>query len=143
MRFDPKYFCKLLLDGASHETKIGCISLVWAGANKYKFSLLLCTGPLSHCERMTNKTDACLGLEFLTLILFQFAINCEHIDMAFLVFFGSFNSFLTSKIFLSRPSRLEMSISKYRHFDISFHWIFGSSSSFSKVPKSESLNRLP
>ena len=31
------FFCKLLLNGASHDTKIGCNSLVWAGANKYKF----------------------------------------------------------------------------------------------------------
>ena len=35
------FFCKLLLNGASHDTKIGCISLVWAGAKKYKFSCLL------------------------------------------------------------------------------------------------------
>ena len=28
----PVFFCKLLLNGASHETKIGCIRLVWAGA---------------------------------------------------------------------------------------------------------------
>ena len=40
-------FCKLLLNGASHDTMIGCISLVWAGAKKYKFSFLLCTGPLT------------------------------------------------------------------------------------------------
>ena len=31
------FICKLLLNGASHDTKIGCNSLVWAGANKYKF----------------------------------------------------------------------------------------------------------
>ena len=28
------FFCKLLLNGASHDTKIGYISSVWAGANK-------------------------------------------------------------------------------------------------------------
>ena len=31
------FFCKLLLKGASHDSKIGDISLVWAGAKKYKF----------------------------------------------------------------------------------------------------------
>ena len=36
-------FCKLLLNGASHDTKIGCIRLVLAGAKKYKFSILLCS----------------------------------------------------------------------------------------------------
>ena len=35
------FFCKLLLNGASHYTKIGCIRLVWAGAKKY-FSFQLC-----------------------------------------------------------------------------------------------------
>ena len=40
------FFCKLLLNGASHDTKIGCIPLVWAGAKKHKFSFLLCAGPL-------------------------------------------------------------------------------------------------
>ena len=39
------FFCKLLLNGASHDTKIGCISLVSAGAKKYRFSFLLCPGP--------------------------------------------------------------------------------------------------
>ena len=28
-------------------TKIGCIRLVWEGDKKYKFSFLLCEGPLS------------------------------------------------------------------------------------------------
>ena len=31
------FFCKSLLNYASHDTKIDCISLVWAGAKKYKF----------------------------------------------------------------------------------------------------------
>ena len=39
-------FLKLLLNGASHDTKIGCIRLVWAGAKTYKFSFLRCAGPL-------------------------------------------------------------------------------------------------
>ena len=39
------FFCKLLLNGASHDTKIGCISLVWAGAKKYKFYFLLSADP--------------------------------------------------------------------------------------------------
>ena len=39
------FFCKLLLNGASHDdTKIGCIRLVWTGA-KNIFSFLLCAGP--------------------------------------------------------------------------------------------------
>ena len=37
-------FWKLFLNG---DTKTGCIRLVWAGAKKYKFSFLLCAGPLS------------------------------------------------------------------------------------------------
>ena len=41
------FFCKKLLTGASHDTKIGCIRLVWAVAKRYKFSFLLCAGPLS------------------------------------------------------------------------------------------------
>ena len=36
----PVFFCKLLLNGASHDTKIGCIGLVWAGPKKYKYYLL-------------------------------------------------------------------------------------------------------
>ena len=40
-------FCKLLLNGASYDiTKIGCIQFLWAGAEKYLFSFLLCAGPL-------------------------------------------------------------------------------------------------
>ena len=35
------FFCKLLLNGASNDTKIGCIQFLWAEANKYKFSFLL------------------------------------------------------------------------------------------------------
>ena len=31
---------------ASHDTKIGCIQLLWAGAKEYQFSLLLCADPL-------------------------------------------------------------------------------------------------
>ena len=42
----PVFFCKLLLNCASHDTKISCIRLVWAGAKKYKFWFLLCAGPL-------------------------------------------------------------------------------------------------
>ena len=41
------FFCKLLLNGGPHGTKIGSIRLVWAGAKNYKFSFLLCTGSLS------------------------------------------------------------------------------------------------
>ena len=33
----PVFFCKLLLNGATHDTKIDCIRLVWAGAKKYNF----------------------------------------------------------------------------------------------------------
>ena len=40
------FFCKLLLNGALIDTKIGCISLVWVWAKKYKFSFLLCADPL-------------------------------------------------------------------------------------------------
>ena len=29
--------CKLLLNGFSHDTKVGCVRLVWAEAEKYKF----------------------------------------------------------------------------------------------------------
>ena len=47
-------FCKLLLNGASHDTMIGCIRLVWAGAKKYKFSFLLCAGPLTTNMRVFN-----------------------------------------------------------------------------------------
>ena len=32
------FFWKLLLNGFSHDTKIGYIRLVWAGAKMYKFS---------------------------------------------------------------------------------------------------------
>ena len=42
----PVVFCKLLLNGASHDTKNGCIRLVRAGAKKFKFLFLLCAGPL-------------------------------------------------------------------------------------------------
>ena len=42
----PVVFYKLLLNGDSHDTKIGCIRLVWAGDKKYNFSFLLCAGPL-------------------------------------------------------------------------------------------------
>ena len=44
----PIFFCKLFLNGASHDTDIGCISLVCVGAKTYKFSFLLCAGPLSY-----------------------------------------------------------------------------------------------
>ena len=37
----------LLLNGASHDTEIGCIGSVWAGAKKSIFSFLLCADPLS------------------------------------------------------------------------------------------------
>ena len=57
----PLFFCKLLQNGASHETKIGCIRLVWAGAKKYKFSFLLCAGPLSfgdpNCLKNIHKEE--------------------------------------------------------------------------------------
>ena len=46
----PMFFCKLLLNGASHDTNIGCIRLVWAGAKENKFSFLLCAGPLNQCS---------------------------------------------------------------------------------------------
>ena len=36
--FYTEFFCKLLLNGASHDTKIGCIK--WAWTNKYKCSSL-------------------------------------------------------------------------------------------------------
>ena len=39
------FFFKLLLNGALHDIKIGCISLVWTEAKKYKFSVLLRAGP--------------------------------------------------------------------------------------------------
>ena len=39
--------CNLLLNGASHDTKIGCIRLVLAEAKKFKFSFLLCASPLN------------------------------------------------------------------------------------------------
>ena len=38
---DQWFFCKLLLNGASHDTKIGCIRFVWAGSEKYKFFLFI------------------------------------------------------------------------------------------------------
>ena len=46
--FSPHWTSVFLqfINGASHETEIGCISLVWAGAKKLKFSFLHCTGPL-------------------------------------------------------------------------------------------------
>ena len=34
----PMFFYKLLLNGASHDIEIGFISLICAGAKKYKFS---------------------------------------------------------------------------------------------------------
>ena len=33
------FFYKLLLNSSLHDTKIGCIHLVWAGAKTYKFSV--------------------------------------------------------------------------------------------------------
>ena len=42
----PVFFLKLLLNSALHDTKIGCILLVWSGAKKYTFSFLLCAGSL-------------------------------------------------------------------------------------------------
>ena len=39
----PMFFCKLFPNGASHDTKIGCISLVWA--NKCKFSFVAMRRP--------------------------------------------------------------------------------------------------
>ena len=43
---DQILFCNLLLIGVSHDTKIWCIRLVWAGTEKYRYSFLLCAGPL-------------------------------------------------------------------------------------------------
>ena len=51
------FFCKVLLNRASHYTKkIGCIPLVWAGTKK--FSFLLWAGPLSpaHNHQKVNPT---------------------------------------------------------------------------------------
>ena len=42
----PAVSCKLVLSGALHDNKICYICLVWAGAKRYKFSFLLCAGPL-------------------------------------------------------------------------------------------------
>ena len=36
------FFCKLLLNGGSHDT---CIQFLWSGAKEYKFSFSLCAGP--------------------------------------------------------------------------------------------------
>ena len=48
----------MFLNGASHDTKIGCIRLAWAGSKKnHKFSFLLCAGPL----RGEVKTVVVLG----------------------------------------------------------------------------------
>ena len=57
MRVDPHwttgpvrvFFFKL------HDTKIGCIRLVWAGAKKYKFSFLLCAGPLKFVHSVLSE----------------------------------------------------------------------------------------
>ena len=43
------FYCKLLLNGASHDTKIGCVRLVSTEANKYKCSFLSFAGPLRTC----------------------------------------------------------------------------------------------
>ena len=43
------FYCKLLLNGASHDTKIGCVRLVSTIANKYKCSFLSFAGPLRTC----------------------------------------------------------------------------------------------
>ena len=34
-------------NGASYDTKIGCIQFLWTRAKKYKFSFLPCAGPLN------------------------------------------------------------------------------------------------
>ena len=37
VRTGPVVFCKLLLNGASYDTEVGCIQFLWAEAKKYKF----------------------------------------------------------------------------------------------------------
>ena len=47
--YDPNWtnvFLQIAPKRCFHDTEIGCISLVWAGAKKYEFSFLLCAGPL-------------------------------------------------------------------------------------------------
>ena len=52
---DQCLFFKLLLNDASHDIKIGCISWVSAGAKKYKNSFLLRAGPLrAHRQSRLN-----------------------------------------------------------------------------------------
>ena len=41
----------------SHDTKIGCIRLVWAGAKKYNFLFLLCAGPLMFCTMLWGRNE--------------------------------------------------------------------------------------
>ena len=60
---DQCFFCKLLLNGASNDTEIGCSGLVWAGAKKYKFSFLLCAGPL-RCHAYYSLNITCLGNDY-------------------------------------------------------------------------------
>ena len=43
---DLKREFSLLLNGVSHDTKVGLILLVWSLAKKFKFSFLLCADPL-------------------------------------------------------------------------------------------------
>ena len=42
----PAFFLQIASKGASYDTKISCIQLLWAGAKIYKFSFLQCAGPL-------------------------------------------------------------------------------------------------
>ena len=66
----PVFFCKLQ-NGASHDTKIGC--LVWAGGRKYKFSFLLCAGPLT--KRIILRTSKTFALKYLTYYLSHFLVQ--------------------------------------------------------------------
>ena len=49
------FFFKLLLNGASHETKFGCITLVWAGTLKNIIFIFVMRRPLKHTA--AYKTD--------------------------------------------------------------------------------------
>ena len=68
----PVFFLQIAPKWLFVDTKIGCIRLVWAGgANNYKFSFLLCAGPLSSSKKracfMKGRSD---GQRFKKLLIF-------------------------------------------------------------------------
>ena len=70
----PVFF--LQIARAPHDTKIGCIRLLWAEAKKHKLSFLLCAGPFKH-DRLISKLMKRLGIEIKRSITNLFSYNLK------------------------------------------------------------------